>query len=473
VYGPERLAKAPATFKSAEAKGKEYAGMKFTVQVAPEDCTGCGVCVHACPMKAKGAIKMAEQLPLREAEAKNFKFFLGLPEYDRSKLNLGTIKGSQLCRPLFEFSGACAGCGETPYVKLLTQLFGDRVAIANATGCSSIYGGNLPTTPYCTREDGRGPAWSNSLFEDNAQFGLGMYMTFEKFNGTALELGEQIGASDKAPADMKALLGEIRDAKQSTNEEIEAQRKRVTTLKSMLEKCDCPTCKQLLSLADYLVRKSVWVVGGDGWAYDIGYGGLDHVLASGKNVKVLVLDTEVYSNTGGQASKSTPLGAIAKFASAGKPQQKKDLGMISMTYGNIYVAQVALGSNTAQTVKAFNEAEAYDGPALIIAYSHCISHGIDMRTGMDNQKLAVDTGHFPLYRFNPDNALEGKNPLTVDSKPPSKPFSDQAGVEIRFKQLQKQDPEGSVRLVAEADRRFKAKYDLLTKLAGLHEGPQA
>ena len=469
VYDPDKLAGAPATFKSADAKTKDFAGKKFTIQCAPEDCTGCGVCVHSCPMREKGAIKMTPQLQLRDAEAKNFKFFLGLPEADRSTLNVGTVKGSQLCRPLFEFSGACAGCGETPYVKLVTQLFGDRTIIANATGCSSIYGGNLPTTPYCTREDGRGPAWANSLFEDNAQFGLGMYLSVEKFNGFALELLAKVIASDKSPADVKALASELRDAKQATQTEIEAQRARVATLKAKLGNVDCPDCKQLVSLADYLVRKSVWIIGGDGWAYDIGYGGLDHVLASGKNVKILVLDTEVYSNTGGQASKSTPLGAIAKFAASGKPQQKKDLGMISMTYGNIYVAQVAMGSNTAQTVKAFNEAEAYDGPALIIAYSHCINHGINMTTGMDNQKLAVDTGHFPLYRFNPDNALEGKNPLTVDSKLPSKAFADQAGVENRFQQLAKLNPEEATKLVAEADKRFKSKYNLLVKLAALHE----
>ena len=469
VYDSDKLAGAPATFKSADAKTKDFAGKKFTIQCAPEDCTGCGACVHSCPMREKGAIKMTPQLQLRDAEAKNFKFFLGLPEADRSTLNVSTVKGSQLCRPLFEFSGACAGCGETPYVKLVTQLFGDRTIIANATGCSSIYGGNLPTTPYCTREDGRGPAWANSLFEDNAQFGLGMYLSVEKFNGFALELLAKVSASDKTPADVKALAAELRDAKQSTQPEIEAQRARVATLKAKLGNVDCPDCKQLVSLADYLVRKSVWIIGGDGWAYDIGYGGLDHVLASGKNVKVLVLDTEVYSNTGGQASKSTPLGAIAKFAASGKPQQKKDLGMISMTYGNIYVAQVAMGSNTAQTVKAFNEAEAYDGPALIIAYSHCINHGINMTTGMDNQKLAVDTGHFPLYRFNPDNAAEGKNPLTVDSKMPSKTFADQAGVENRFQQLAKLNPEEATKMVAEADKRFKSKYNLLVKLAALHE----
>ncbi len=468
IYEADQLEGAPATFKSVDAKTKEFEGKKFTLQVAPEDCTGCGACVHACPMKAKGAIKMTEQIPLREQEAENFAFFLGLPEYDRSKLNLGSVKGAQLCQPLFEFSGACAGCGETPYVKLLTQLFGDRVAIANATGCSSIYGGNLPSTPYCTRLDGRGPTWSNSLFEDNAEFGMGMYLTYEKFMLQALEMGETLLASDKTPEGMKALLVDIRDAKQVTEAELEAQRARVATLKDQLGQADCVTCRRLLSIADYLVRKTVWVLGGDGWAYDIGYGGLDHVMASGKNVKVLVMDTEVYSNTGGQASKATPMGAIAKFAAGGKPQQKKDLGMMMMTYGNVYVAQIAMGANTAQTVKAFNEAEAYDGPAIIIAYSHCISHGIDMTTGMDNQKLSVETGHFPLYRFNPDNVLQGKNPLTVDSKPPTKNFSEQAGAEIRFKQLQTLDPEASERLVAEADKRFKAKYDMLSKLVSVY-----
>ena len=467
VYDPSKLENAPETFKSADAKTPAFAGLKFTLQVAPEDCTGCGACVHSCPMTAKGAIKMVKQIDLRAPEAKNFKFFLGLPEANRSTLNVGTVKGSQLCRPLFEFSGACAGCGETPYVKLVTQLFGDHTIIANATGCSSIYGGNLPTTPYCTREDGRGPAWGNSLFEDNAQFGMGMYMTVEKFQGFALEIIEKIIACDKACDELKALVTEIRDADQRTQDSIEAQRERVAKLKEMLAGKDCDDCRQLLSLADYLVKKSIWIIGGDGWAYDIGYGGLDHVLASGKNVKVLVLDTEVYSNTGGQASKSTPLGAIAKFAAGGKPQQKKDLGMISMTYGNIYVAQVAMGANAEQVVKAFNEAEAYDGPALIIAYSHCINHGISMTTGMDNQKLAVETGHFPLYRFNPDNRAAGKNPLTVDSKLPSKAFADQANVENRFKQLAKLDPEMAQKLVEDADKRFKAKYDLLTKLASI------
>ena len=467
IYEPAALDGAPETFKSADAKTPAFAGKKFTLQCAPEDCTGCGACVYSCPMKAKGAIKMENQLPLRAPEADNFAYFLGLPEYDRAKLDLGTVKGSQLCQPLFEFSGACSGCGETPYVKLITQLYGDRALIANATGCSSIYGGNLPTTPYCTRADGRGPAWSNSLFEDNAQFGLGMRMTQDKFNAYALELAATVAADAQSPAELKTLLAEIQEAKQATNEEIEAQRARVAKLKEILSPVNCPTCKQLVSVADYLVKKVVWIVGGDGWAYDIGYGGLDHVLATGRNVKVLVIDTEVYSNTGGQASKSTPLGAIAKFAASGKPQQKKDLGMISMTYGNIYVAQVAFGSNAAQTVKAFNEAVAYDGPALIIAYSHCINHGISMTTGIDNQKLAVDTGHFPLYRFNPDNAAAGKNPLTVDSKEPSKAFADQANAENRFKQLQKLAPEDAAKYVADADKKFKAKYALLKQLAAL------
>ena len=479
VYDAKELEGAPETFKSTDAKTKEFAGKKFTIQVAPEDCIGCGACVYSCPMKDKGdgAIKMTDQLPLREKEAENFKFFMGIPDYDRSQLNLGTIKGSQLCRPLFEFSGACGGCGETPYIKLMTQLLGDRALIANATGCTSIYGGNLPTTPYCQREDGRGPAWSNSLFEDNAQFGLGMYLSVEKFGSYALELIEKVIAAEQSSEEVKKLATEIRDAKQETSQEIEQQRARVATFKEKLQGIECDICKQLLSVADYLVRKSVWILGGDGWAYDIGYGGLDHVLASGKPVKVLVLDTEVYSNTGGQASKSTPLGAVAKFASAGKPQQKKDLGMISMTYGNIYVAQVAMGANTAQTVKAFNEAEAYNGPALIIAYSHCINHGMNMETGMHNQKVAVESGHFPLYRFNPDNVAQGKNPLTIDSKPPTRNFAEQAGMENRFKMLAKMDPEGACKMVAEADRSFKNKYELLQQIAAMSvpggQAPQA
>ena len=482
VYDPSCLKGAPETFKSVDAKGvigKAFPGFKYTIQIAPEDCTGCGLCVQRCPAKnkadpSKKAINMAPQFPLRAPEAANWKFFLGLPEADAAKLNPTTIQGSQLKRPLFEFSGACAGCGETPYLKLLTQLAGDRLLIGNATGCSSIYGGNLPTTPYCTREDGRGPSWSNSLFEDAAEFAFGMRLTADKLHGYALELVDQLTAAEQAPAALKAVAQKIKETDQKSGEGVEAMRALVAELKRLIgDGSCCATCKSLLSVADYLVRKSVWAVGGDGWAYDIGYGGLDHVLASGRNIKILVLDTEVYSNTGGQASKSTPLGAIAKFAASGKGQMKKNLGMISMTYKNIYVAQVSLGANPAATVKAFAEAEAYDGPAIIIAYSHCISHGIDMRTGMDNQKLAVETGHFPLYRFNPDNVALGKNPLTIDSKAPTKAFSEQAGVEIRFKQLQKLAPEESARMVAEADRKFKAKYALLTKMAAMYEPEKA
>ncbi len=477
AYDPKFLAKAPSTWKSADAKGKEFAGQKFTVQVAPEDCTGCGACVFTCPGRERDAAKketgvrainMAPQLPLRESEAENFKFFLGLPETDPAKYNAATVKGSQLARPLFEFSGACAGCGETPYVKLLTQLVGDRLMVANATGCSSIYGGNLPTTPYAQRADGRGPAWANSLFEDNAEFGFGMRLAVDKFNEYALEmLTKLIDGVCKDLVGDKALLEAIKAADQSTSAGIEEQRARVATLKTKLAKCDCDLCKQLLSVADYLVRKSVWVLGGDGWAYDIGYGGLDHVLASGRNIKVLVLDTEVYSNTGGQASKSTPLGAVAKFAAGGKPSMKKDLGMISMTYGNIYVAAVAMGANPAQAVKAFAEAEAYNGPALIIAYSHCIAHGIDMESGMLNQKEVVASGHFPLYRYNPELTKQGKNPLVLDSKAPTMKFSEQAMKENRFRVLKQMNPKAAEQLMAQADKMVMAKYDLLQKLAGL------
>ncbi|NQU38759.1 MAG: pyruvate:ferredoxin (flavodoxin) oxidoreductase [Lentisphaerae bacterium] len=478
VYDPAALAGAPATFQSVDAKGKEFAGMKYTVQVAPEDCTGCGACVQRCPGRerdketkqetGKQAILMADQIPLREKEAANFDFFLSLPFLDPKDFNRNSVKGSQLCEPLFEFSGACAGCGETAYVKLLSQLFGDRALIANATGCSSIYGGNLPTTPYCKREDGRGPAWSNSLFEDNAEFGFGMRLTVDRLTTFAGELVQRLlsGETDcKTPA--KALLEAVVGNDQSTQEAIEAQRDRVAALKAALADCDCSDCRQLLSVADYLVTKSVWIVGGDGWAYDIGYGGLDHVLASGRNVNVLVLDTEVYSNTGGQASKATPLGAVAKFAAAGKPVGKKDLGMISMTYGNIYVATVSLGANANQVVKAFVEAEAYEGPSLIIAYSHCIAHGIDMANGLENQKEIVACGRFPLYRYNPERAAKGENPLKLDSKAPTMAFSEQALKENRFRILTKTQPEQSKALMAAADKQALAKFDLLSKLAGL------
>jgi len=477
VYDPSSLAGAPAAFKSADAKGKEFAGMKFTVQVAPEDCTGCGACVQTCPGREKDpatkqetgrrAIMMAPQIPLREAEARNFEFFLRIPDVDVRRINKATVKGSQLCTPLFEFSGACAGCGETPYVKLLTQLFGDRLMIANATGCSSIYGGNLPTTPYCKRNDGRGPAWSNSLFEDNAEFGLGMRLAVDKFNAYALELAEKIlnGACDLGGR--KDLLEAIRSADQSSDAAIEEQRARVAELKKHLASCGRDECRRLLSVADYLVKKSVWILGGDGWAYDIGYGGLDHVLALGRNVNVLVLDTEVYSNTGGQASKSTPMGAVAQFAAAGKPAMKKDLALMAMTYGTIYVATVSLGANPAQAVRAFVEAEAYNGSSLIIAYSHCIAHGINMTKGMQEQKDAVASGHFPLLRYNPELARQGKNPLVIDSKPPVMKFSEHAAKENRFKQLMASQPERAKQLMEMADNLTAAKYDLLQKLASL------
>ncbi|MBU4198966.1 MAG: pyruvate:ferredoxin (flavodoxin) oxidoreductase [Verrucomicrobia bacterium] len=476
VYGADRLVGAPKTFKSAEAKGKEYTGMKYTVQVAPEDCTGCGVCVQNCPAREKDpntrqetghrAIDMTLQLPLRKPEAENFEFFMAIPDMDPKLYNRGTIKGSQFVRAMFEFSGACAGCGETPYVKLMTQLFGDRALIANATGCSSIYGGNLPTTPYTTREDGRGPAWSNSLFEDNAEFGYGMRLAVDKFEHYALDLIAQ-GCACSNCASLKPLMEEIRNADQSTPVGIEEQRARVAKLKEQLAKCGSDLAKQLISVADYLVKKSVWAVGGDGWAYDIGYGGLDHVLASGRNINVLVLDTEVYSNTGGQASKATPMGAVARFAAAGKPLMKKDLGMICMTYGNIYVATVALGANPSQTVRAFIEADAYKGPSIIVAYSHCIAHGIDMTRGLLAEKDAVQSGHFPLFRYNPELTKQGKNPLTLDSKPPVMKYSEAVMKENRFRVLKQTNPEIAQRLMQEADKLVAARMDLYQKLAGL------
>ncbi len=459
VYDPALLdARTPATFKSVPWKGVDFKGTAYTVQVAPEDCTGCGVCVDICPAKDKTnprhkSLEMAPQAVLRAAERDNYRFFLDLPEPARSQVSLD-VKGAQLFEPLFEYSGACAGCGETPYLKLLTQLFGDRTIIANATGCSSIYGGNLPTTPYSTNKEGRGPAWANSLFEDNAEFGLGMRLAIEKHAEQAADLVRRLAGTVGEP-----LAGELLSASQDDEAGIAAQRARVATLRQKLAGVAGDDTRRLLELADYLVKKSVWIVGGDGWAYDIGFGGLDHVLASGKNVKILVLDTEVYSNTGGQSSKATPKGAAAKFAVSGKASQKKDLGMLAMTYGDVYVARIAFGAKDAQTVRALLEADSYPGPALIIAYAHCIAHGYDMAQGPSQQKRAVDTGYWPLYRFDPRRIAAGESPLKLDSAAPKGKLVDFQRNETRFRMVEQQFPE-RFRALAEA-----AQTDIYTRWA--------
>jgi len=471
AYDARHLETAPPTFKHMQAKGKDLEpGMMYTVQVAPEDCTGCGVCVGMCPARNRKeprlkAINMVPQPPVRLAERENFRFFLELPEYDRRLLRLSSVKTTQLLEPLFEFSGACAGCGETPYIKLLTQLFGDRALIANATGCSSIYGANLPTTPYTRNRDGRGPAWSNSLFEDNAEFGLGFRLTVDQHAEVARELVRAL-----APRIGDELAGRLLDADQSTEAGIFDQRERVAALKDRLRGTDSLEARSLLTLADNLVKKSVWIVGGDGWAYDIGYGGLDHVLASGRDVNILVLDSEVYSNTGGQMSKATPRAAVAKFAAGGKPASKKDLGMHAMNSGGAYVASVALGANDVQTIRAFQEAEAFPGPSIIIAYSHCIAHGYDMIHGMDQQKAAVNSGHWILYRYNPLLAMEGKNPLILDSRPPTIPVKDYAYAETRYKMLTLSQPEEAKRLLALAQGDIRARQQLYRQLATLDYG---
>jgi pyruvate-ferredoxin/flavodoxin oxidoreductase len=467
IYDPHHLKGAPPTFKTAPAMTKQYEGMNFTLQVAPEDCTGCELCVRACPAYAKDekgnktdikAVYMMPQIPLRKQEAENWDFFLGIPETDLSLFKIETTKGSQLVRPLFEFSGACAGCGETPYVKLVTQLFGDRALIGNATGCSSIYGGNLPTTPYTKRADGRGPAWSNSLFEDNAEFALGMRLAVDNMNALALELLKELSPDN---------LEEIRNADQSTQAGVEQQRVRVARVKEKVGKIRSSKAAKFMEVADYLVKKSVWAFGGDGWAYDIGYGGLDHVMALGRDVNVLVLDTEVYSNTGGQMSKSTPMGAVAKFAAAGRPLPKKDLGLMLMSYGNAYIAQVAVGASHNQTVRAFVEAEKYKGPSIIIAYSHCIAHGFNMSDGLDEQKKAVNSGHWILYRYNPDLVKEGKNPLQLDSKAPSISYADYAYGEVRFRTLKSSMPERAEELLRSAQADAIKRYNYYKQLASM------
>ncbi|MCD6219150.1 pyruvate:ferredoxin (flavodoxin) oxidoreductase, partial [Candidatus Calescamantes bacterium] len=467
VYDPKLLDDAPPTFKSAQARWRQFPNMRFTIQVAPEDCTGCALCVQNCPAKNKKepgvkAINMAPQIPIREQEAENWRFFLQLPDVDRTKLNLKLVRDIQLLPPLFEFSGACAGCGEAPYLKLLSQLFGDRALIANATGCSSIYGGNLPTTPWTFNKEGRGPAWSNSLFEDNAEFGLGMRLALDKQIEYACELLQNLSSEIG-----ENLVKELIDAEQSDEAGIQKQRERVKILKSKLKEIKKPEAKELLSIAEVLVKKSVWIVGGDGWAYDIGYGGLDHVFSLGRNVNILVLDTEVYSNTGGQMSKATPLGAVAKFAAGGKPNAKKDLAMMAMVYGNVYVARVAMGANDAQTVRAFLEAEAYNGPSLIIAYSHCIAHGYNLVNGMEQQKSAVLSGCWPLIRYNPSLLKEGKNPLQLDSKPPTLPLEEYIYKETRYKMLLKSNPEAAKRLLKLAKEEVTKRWKLYEHWAAM------
>ena len=474
VYDSSLLGRKPETFKATKPRWREFETLRYTLQVAPEDCTGCRLCVEVCPAKSKSevkhkAINMAPQDPLRKQESVNWEFFLSLPEFDRNRLSHTQVKDSQLLEPLFEFSGACAGCGETPYIKLLTQLFGDRLLIANATGCSSIYGGNLPTTPYTKNRDGRGPTWSNSLFEDNAEFGLGMRLAVDQQNHYAREM---LGRLSGELGD--ALVQGLLDADQGKESGIQEQRSRVLELKKKLVSLNSQEAAALSAVADSLVQKSVWLLGGDGWAYDIGFGGLDHVLGSGRNVNVLVLDTEVYSNTGGQMSKATPRAAVAKFATGGKRTSKKDLAMEAVSYGSVYVARVAMGANDTHTVKAFLEAEAHDGPSLISAYSHCIAHGYDMSFGLDQQKKAVLSGYWPLMRYNPALRLQGKNPFQLDSKAPSIPLKQYAYQEARYTMLVRSNPEAARELLRRAqddvEREWRV-YSGRAAMAGRSESP--
>ncbi len=472
VYAPERLAAAPAAWKSHAARWKgDLAEQRYTLQIAPDDCTACRLCVEVCPVKNKSetrlrAINMQPLAPIHDAERENWSFFLGLDDPRRDQLHLQQVKDVQLLTPLIEFSGACSGCGETPYLKLMSQLFGDHALVANATGCSSIYGGNLPTTPWTVNADGRGPAWANSLFEDNAEFGLGMRLARDKHEEYARELLAR-SAAEIGPELVAALVA----ADQTTEAGIAAQRARVQALRERLRAVDTPAARDLASVAESLVRSDVWIVGGDGWAYDIGYGGLDHVLASGRNVNVLVLDTEVYSNTGGQMSKATPRGAVAKFAAGGKALPKKDLGLLMMTYGHVYVASVAMGADDMQCVKAFREAEAYDGPSLVIAYSHCIAHGYDLVHGLDQQKAAVASGAWPLYRYDPRLAAAGKSPLQLDCKPPSLALKGYAYNETRYTMLAHADPEAARRALAQAEDDVRRRWSLYHQLAALTPAP--
>jgi pyruvate-ferredoxin/flavodoxin oxidoreductase len=468
IFPTEVVANAPATFKHVAMLGKDFpAGLEISYQVAPEDCTGCTLCVDICPIRDKSnasrkAINMQPQPPLRETERDNWDFFLSIPEYDRRLLKTNTIKGSMVLQPLFEFSGACVGCGETPYIKLASQLFGDRMVVANATGCSSIYGGNLPTTPWTKTPEGRGPAWSNSLFEDNAEFGLGMRIALDKQN----EYAKELLASLRVP-----LGGELVDAMLNADQSDEAgiyeQRERVAALKQRLQSLTDQAAQTLLQLADNLCKKSVWIIGGDGWAYDIGFGGVDHVLASGHNVNILVLDTEVYSNTGGQTSKSTPLGAVAKFSAGGKATAKKDLALLAMDYSNVYVAHVAYAGKDTQTLNAFLEAEAHDGPSIIIAYAPCIAHGVDLSNNHRQQNLAVKSGHWPLFRFDPGKIKQGKNPMHLDSAEPSIPYHDFVKTETRFSMLWQTHPEDAERFLAQAQQDVKNRYHYYKQLSEL------
>ncbi len=468
VFPADLAAEAPASFRHVPIKGKDFPeGYRVTYQIAPDDCTGCGLCVEVCPIRDRKdpdrkALNMVDAPVLHDIEQANWDFFLKLPEYDRTKLDSSKIKHAMMLQPLFEFSGACVGCGETPYIKLATQLFGDRMLIGNATGCSSIYGGNLPTTPYTTNADGRGPTWNNSLFEDNAEFGLGLRLAVDKQTAYARELVMQL--ADQIGGDLATGLLE---ADQSDEAGIYEQRQRVAALKTRLAGVDGLNARALERVCDQLVKRSVWIIGGDGWAYDIGYGGVDHVLSSGRNVNLLVLDTEVYSNTGGQTSKATPLGAVAKFSAAGKPTFKKDLAMMAMAYENVYVAQVAFGAKDVQTIRAFLEAESYDGPSIIIAYSPCIAHGVDMSNNLRQQDMAVNSGHWALFRYDPRKTAQGENPLHIDSKAPSLPYRDFLASETRFNVLNRTHPDDAERYLQLAQAHVRTRFSLYEQLARL------